>query len=118
METGSREALGGFLADARTRRAATLRDVEAATGVSNSYLSQLESGRIAQPSPTVLHKLCGHYGASYARAMMLAGYPTPGRSLAVGRETRLAARLGPVNEAEIAELASYLKFIRSRKAKE
>lgn len=116
MDLEARQVLGKFLADARTKLGATLRGVESATGVSNSYLSQLESGRIAEPSPTVLHKLCSHYGSSYARAMKLAGYAMPGRESGAV-ETRLSARLGPVSNTEVEELASYLDFIRSKKGK-
>jgi transcriptional regulator with XRE-family HTH domain len=39
----------------------TLRAVERATGVSNANLSQLESGKIRQPSPLVLHNLEKRY---------------------------------------------------------
>ena len=41
-----KQSLGPFLRAARERRSLTLRAVERATGVSNAYLSQLESGKI------------------------------------------------------------------------
>ena len=40
----------------------TLRQVEEATGVSNAYLSQLETGKIRNPSFTVVDKLLSFYG--------------------------------------------------------
>jgi HTH-type transcriptional regulator, competence development regulator len=62
----------------------TLRAVEQATEVSNAYLSQLESGKIKQPSPIVLYKLSQLYGVSYADAMRFAGYPLPDNSKVTG----------------------------------
>jgi len=69
------------LRTARERKGLTLRAVEQATEVSNAYLSQLESGKIKQPSPIVLHKLSQLYGISYADAMRFAGYPLPNEDI-------------------------------------
>ena len=69
--------LGPFLRAARERCSLTLRAVERASGVSNAYLSQLESGKIRQPSPVILHKLAGLYEVSYAVMLEQAGYPAP-----------------------------------------
>ena len=51
--------LGQYLASIRNDRKMSLRQVEEAAGkeVSNAYLSQLENGKILQPSPTILNKL-------------------------------------------------------------
>src|SRR2546425_8968864 len=51
--------LGALLADLRTAKGLSLRQVEEATdrAVSNAYLSQLENGKIQKPSPNVLHSL-------------------------------------------------------------
>lgn len=107
--------LGTFLASVRRNRDLTLRDVEAKSGVSNAYLSQLERGRIKQPSPNVLHALAGCYGISYALLMERAGYPVP-KSAGLGADEHegLAARLGAVTPAEEDALADYLTFIRGR----
>lgn len=43
--------------EARKRAKLTLRQVEEITGVSNSYLSQLENGKIKKPSYDVVQKL-------------------------------------------------------------
>ena len=42
----------------RVYRDLTLREVEVATGISNAYLSQLETGKIKKPSFEVVAKLC------------------------------------------------------------
>lgn len=110
-----RQDLSHFLRTARERKGLTLRAVEQATGVSNAYLSQLESGKIKQPSPVILHKLSQLYGVSYADAMRLAGYPVPGEN---EREQRAARMSGPfidLSEEEEAELTDYLAFIRTRR---
>lgn len=57
-------SLGDILKQARLDRGETLRDVERATGISNPYLSQLESGRIADPGARKLYRLAKHFGLS------------------------------------------------------
>ena len=45
----------------RTLRGLTLREVEKQTGISNCYLSQLETGKTNKPSFEVVNKLCECY---------------------------------------------------------
>lgn len=66
--------LGQVLKARRGSLGKTLRDVETLTGISNGYLSQLESDAVKQPSPNHLYKLASTYGLEYARLMELAGY--------------------------------------------
>ena len=47
----------GSLRDLRKNKRLTLRQVEDMTGISNAYLSQLETGKIKNPSYKVLMKL-------------------------------------------------------------
>ncbi len=105
-------ALGQFLRAAREARGLSLREVERQSGVSNAYLSQVESGRIKEPSPNVLFKLTELYGAAYEQAMELAGYPTPKRPK---KGADSFGRLGPISPDEVDQLAEYLAFIRRRK---
>ena len=96
----------------------TLRQVESATGVSNAYVSQLETGKIKTPSPSTLHKLAVLYEASYERYMGLAGYPVPkgtGPELPQAA-SQLASRIGDVSPSEADALVDYLKFLRQRSA--
>lgn len=110
------DRLGPFLAATRKARGLSLREVEAATGVSNAYVSQLETGKIREPSPVNLHKLGELYGLSYSLLLELAGYPVPGRDSPPADST-LAARLGPVTSEEEDELADYLRFLRAKKGR-
>lgn len=110
------QSLGRMLAQARTRNGLTQRAVEAETGISNAYLSQLEGGKVRQPSPTILHKLAEFYGVDYAVILEWAGYPVPGKG-SKQPSSRLAARLGPTTEDEEEAIAEYLAFLRTRKRK-
>ena len=104
---------GSFLAALRRARGMTLRDVEEATHkqVSNAYVSQLEHGRVLQPSPDVLHTLSQAYETSYARLMERAGYVVPdGKQAATFATEELTAE-------EEAELLEYLAWIRKRRKK-
>jgi len=104
---------GDFLKASRHAKELSLRDVEREVDISNAYLSQLESGKIKNPSPNILHKLASLYGVSYRELMQLAGYPVP--ELAESPVTRLASRIGPVTEAEEQALIDYLSFLRTRR---
>jgi transcriptional regulator with XRE-family HTH domain len=110
-------AFARFLRDARERRKLSLRAVEDATGVSNAYLSQLEHGRIRQPSPVILHKLCKLYRVSYPEAMRLAGYPASklGRTEGIESAKRPLSRFENVTSEEEHALAEYLDFLRTRR---
>jgi transcriptional regulator with XRE-family HTH domain len=76
---GRPNELGPLLADLRTAKGLSLREVEEATGnaVSNAYLSQLENGKIKKPSPNVLHRLAEVYVVPYEALMEKAGYLLP-----------------------------------------
>ena len=113
-----RNKLGIFLSSMRINRRLTLRDVERKSGVSNAYLSQLERGRIKQPSPNVLHSLAGCYKVSYGLLMERAGYPVPESGEETSVLEGLAARIGSVTPAEEDALADYLAFIRRREGSE
>ena len=122
----SPQSLGEFLAYIRSIKKLTLRDVEEATEkeVSNAYLSQLETGKISQPRPNILHSLSNVYGVPYEVLMEKAGYLSPAstagelRGAGSTRHGRVATfateDLTPVEEEKLLE---YLAFLRSRRAK-
>jgi transcriptional regulator with XRE-family HTH domain len=97
----------------------SLRDVEEATNkeVSNGYLSQLESGKITQPSPRVLHALSQALSVNYEALMQRAGYLLPTTKHAKGVKHRRAATFAIDNltAEEEAQLLEYLTFLRRRK---
>jgi transcriptional regulator with XRE-family HTH domain len=109
--------LGALLADLRTAKGLSLREVEEATGsaVSNAYLSQLENGKIRKPSPNVLHRLAEVYRVPYETLMEKAGYLLPSHAKGGGRRRRLAAfAIDDLTAEEEEELLKYLAFLRSR----
>ena len=113
MNENSNE-LGTYLKAVRENLDFTLRAVEDATGISNAYLSQLEKGKVKQPSPTILHKLAEHYSVSYADLLELANYPVPDNS-EDRQQTTFAKRAGSISPQEADALLVYLDFLRSRK---
>jgi transcriptional regulator with XRE-family HTH domain len=105
-----------MLADLRTAKGMSLREVEQATGrtVSNAYLSQLENGKIKKPSPGVLHHLAEVYAVPYEALMERAGYLMPSEEQG-GRRKRLAAfAIDDLTAEEEEELLKYLAFLRFR----
>jgi transcriptional regulator with XRE-family HTH domain len=97
----------------------SLRQVEEASqkAVSNAYLSQLENGKVAQPSPSVLNTLAELYGIEYMTLMQMAGYlPATNARSAESRHGRVATfaehNLSPDEEAE---LIKYLQYLRTKK---
>jgi transcriptional regulator with XRE-family HTH domain len=113
---GGASELGAVLADLRTAKGFSLREVEEASGkaVSNAYLSQLENGKIQRPSPNVLHSLSGVYAVPYEALMEKAGYLLPSED-GGGRRKRLAAfAIDDLTAEEEEELLKYLAFLRSR----
>ena len=104
------------MADLRTAKGLSLREVEEASGkaVSNAYLSQLEHGKIRKPSPNVLHSLAEVYVVPYEALMEKAGYLMPSDSSG-GRRQRLSAfAIDDLTAKEEEELLKYLAFLRSR----
>ena len=116
---GRPNELGGLLADLRTAKGFSLRQVEEATdkAVSNAYLSQLEKGKIRKPSPNVLHSLAAVYAVPYEALMEKAGYLLPSEGGKPSRRRRLAAfAIDDLTAEEEEELLKYLAFLRSRKS--
>ena len=124
-ETAGGRELGLYLANIRSVKKLTLREVEEATGrdVSNAYLSQLKTGKITRPSPNVLHALAKVYGVPYETLMSKAGYISPvapGTASVLrsaGPRTKVASALESeqLTSEEEEKLLEYLAFLRSRR---
>jgi transcriptional regulator with XRE-family HTH domain len=71
MEEGN---IGQFLKSLRERQRLSMRDVERETGVSNAYISQMESGSRPPPRPEILKKLARAYKVTTRELLMRAGY--------------------------------------------
>ena len=106
--------LGQALKEGRQRKDMTLREVERATGISNGYLSLLESDAVRSPSPNHLHKLAGVYGIGYSFLMKLAGYQVPATTTVT-----TPAELGEMEdltEGEWAQVRNFAQFLRSSRS--
>jgi len=109
--------IGKYLRAIREAAGLTLRAVEGKTGVSNAFLSQIESGKVKRPSPVVLHKLADAFGVPYETLMEKAGYPVPGAAKRSRASDGLFQRFGRLSQEEEDALLEYLTFIRSRNQK-
>jgi transcriptional regulator with XRE-family HTH domain len=108
------EKFGDYLKQRREQKHLTLRQVEEDTGIQNAYLSQLENGKIASPSPKYLHKLAGAYGVPYSMLLEMAGYP------AIEKQDNSVKNLVSdefmnLSGEEEDKLKEYLQFLRSTK---
>lgn len=114
-------SLGAFIRKAREDVSMSLRDVENATKkeVSNGYLSQLESGKIAKPSPHVLHALSQALSVDYETLMQRAGYilPTAQRARAMKHGRAGTFAIENLTADEESQLLEYLSFLRAKKKK-
>jgi transcriptional regulator with XRE-family HTH domain len=67
---------GGFLKELRKKRKLTIRQLDTYSGVSHSYISQIERGERGVPKPEILKKLSKPLGVEYEELMEKAGYLT------------------------------------------
>lgn len=126
-EVQGRGPLGEYLWNLRQACQLSLREVEEDSGVSNGYLSQIESGKNRKPMPQILYALSETYkkflppkapvGCSYEKMMELAGHIKRSAEIANGRRrVALPTFAGEeLTDEEEQELLKYLAFIRMRK---
>lgn len=65
---------GEYLKSLRREKKLTIRQLDLYSGVSNSYISQMERGARGIPSPDILKKLAKPLGVSYEELMSKSGY--------------------------------------------
>lgn len=111
--------LGSYLANIRRARGYSLRHVETLTNkaVSNAYLSQIESGKVAQPSPNILHALSEVYKVSYEQLMGMAGFISNRQADGTGHGQVATFVDMELTATEADELLQYLHFRREQAKK-
>ncbi|WP_134702716.1 helix-turn-helix domain-containing protein [Ammoniphilus sp. YIM 78166] len=67
-------AFGAYLRESRKQKKLSIRKVERLSGVSNAYISQIETGNRGIPSPEVLRKIAEPLGITYEELLEKAGY--------------------------------------------
>jgi transcriptional regulator with XRE-family HTH domain len=114
MTPNQRGDLGQYLWDLRKAKGWNLRETEEKSGVSNAYISQIETKKIPKPSPAILSKLAEAYDAPYETLMRLAGHIKPQENSPTrsGRLPTFAKE--ELTEEEEEELLKYLGYIRNR----
>jgi len=105
--------LGELLRKTRELKGESLRDVEKATDVSNAYLSQIESGKIDEPSPNKLKALADHYEVNYAVLMEAAGYLQSEKKAQPSNVLFLTAQ--KFTDDEAAAIASFISMLKKNK---
>jgi len=103
--------LGQAIKTARKSLGITLRELEEATGISNAYLSQIETGRIKGPSGKMLYRISQLLLLDFDSLMVMAGHidgPTKKNPLNALAKLKLT-------EDEETELFYYLRFYRAQK---
>lgn len=109
-------SLGNELKKARETRKLSLRTVEEVSGLSNSYLSQLENDKIKNPSAFVLYKLAKIYEIELELLLSVSGIikreSTNDRPNTLAGSALYSKNLKPEEEEA---LVQYLRFLRSDK---
>jgi transcriptional regulator with XRE-family HTH domain len=117
------QQLAVLLREARTIGGLSVRGAAGQAGISATYLSNLETGMIKDPSPRILYELAKAYaesGVSYGDLMRAAGYllPGPESNAAAIHALDVALRAkSPLTEDERAALIEYLEWYRSRRGR-
>ncbi len=112
--------LSEVLKSLRSAKDLSLCQVEKKAGVSNAYLSQLENGKIKEPSPHILHKLADVYNTSYNDLMKLAGYIKKQEGENVSKKIMSDVAFKAMSELEDDEkeaVLEYIEFIRNKRKK-
>jgi len=112
--------LSEVLKNLRSAKNLSLRQVERKSGVSNAYLSQLENGKIKEPSPHILHKLAEVYDTPYNDLMKLVGYIKEQKGENVSKKIMSDVAFKALSELKDDEkeaVLEYIEFIRNKRKK-
>lgn len=115
------KGLGEKLKAVREMRGLSLASVARPADLSATYLQKLERDEVDSPSPHRLHRLADVLELDYADLMELAGYVVPRADSRASRSAGgsvLAQALSAedLTEEELADLAEFLAFKRSRRS--
>jgi transcriptional regulator with XRE-family HTH domain len=108
--------LGPRLREAREARGWSLRHVASRAGVNHGYLSQLERGEVAEPGPSVLHKVAAGYDVPFTLLMEWAGYVGATGGLTDNQTLALSYLGDDISDAELEALRAVIDAIRARRA--
>lgn len=106
--------LGPQLRERRNAQKFSLREVERRSGINSGYLSQLERGDIASPTPSVLQKVAKAYDVPFQIVMRWAGYVEDG--LSANAQRALSVLGDDFTDQEVEALKAVLDVMRSKEA--
>jgi transcriptional regulator with XRE-family HTH domain len=117
MPPKRRQKLGDYLREVRESHNWSLRDVAARAKINHGYLSQLERGEIAEPGPSMLHKVARGYEVPFSAVMEWSGYiDSAGKELTPNQAMALSYLGENPSEEELRAVRAVLDAIRSRGA--
>lgn len=114
------QLIGTILKAARSNLKLKLMEVEGLTGISNSYLSQLENNKIKSPSIGVLSKLSGVYKIPLKLLLVTANLIEETNEGEIERNFNFAQKLAfkaeDLTDGERQEVLNYLEYLKSKKS--
>lgn len=103
---------GEYLKSVRKEKGLTIRQVEAYSGVSNAYLSQLENGKRGIPSPEIIKKIHKPLGIDYNELMSKAGYLEVDSTIEGNKPSRAFNKFDDLTDKERDFLEKQLEIFR------
>lgn len=110
------ETLGSRLRQKRIEKDLGLREAAGRAGITHGYLSQLESDKVKEPAPQILHKLAEAYGEPFILFMQWAGYVEEDREGLSANQKRALKIVGDPTDEELKTIRAVLDAIRSHGA--
>lgn len=107
--------LGSHLRALREQRGKSLREIERMSSINSGYLSQLERGAVAQPTPSMIQRLSEAYDVPLPELMSWAGYSMP-ESKMTPSQARAMKYIGDPSDEEIEAIRAVMKVLRKRSA--
>ena len=107
--------LGSNLRELREKRGLSLRELERRSKINNAYLSQLERGEVAQPTPSMLGRLAEAYDVPIATLMGWAGYSVSPKAL-TRPQAKALNYFADASDEEVEALRAILEVLRKRGA--
>jgi len=115
MADDQQQGLGAKLRDLREGRGLSLRELERRSGINNGYLSQLERGEVAQPTPSMLGRVAEAYEVPFETVMAWAGYAATPNAL-TPPQAKALNYFADVSDEEVEALRAILDVLRARGA--
>lgn len=105
---------GSVLRDLRTERAWSLREIERRTNgaLKSSHLSQIETGKVAQPSLSVLRELARVFGLNFSEFVRYLNMNDDGGQPSVTEKDRMAmAFFSELDPSDKENVLSYMRYL-------